>query len=607
MILKKNTSGTSRSNHIKIDPLIHELLEASSIASLLLAPDRSVVYANPESKELFGIHDNVVGSDFKELFNTERAAEIEQLFKNAKEGGSVQSRQLLRIGHKENDIIWGIIKFTSLQHFNDGRYLLCQIKNISEQKEYEEKIAGQSHLLFELINAIPNNIFVKNTKGEFLLANAFVSNLMGLSDPQELLGKTDFDFHPKKLAKKYYDDEQEVIRTGKAKINIIEQVVESNHTRRWYSTSKFPLKDNEGNTIGIMGIGRDITSWVKEQKALRKAKIKAEKADQLKSAFLANVSHEIRTPLNGILGFSQFLKNALPKDDNNQKYIDFILTNGKQLLQQISDIIDISKIDSGQLPVYKRNFVLNDLMSELKFAFKEKIKHPDRANIGLSLELGLDNEASMIYSDDLKIKQVLSNFLNNAIKFTRHGEIRFGYELKDKTIRFFVKDTGIGISPEHSKVIFERFHQIDFSLSRKHEGSGLGLAIAEGIVKLLDGKIGVNSELNKGSEFYFTIPYETSDTATKKTDTETENFLKNKRIVAVDDRKQSYEVLEIMLFQNEIEVWHAKDQDSFYEFISSRSNKIDLIIINLQTKWLKGCSSIQKIKSVASRVPILII
>ncbi len=590
-----------------VHPSIKELLEVSSISLVILSRKGIVLYANPEAKELFGVNNEILGTDFEKLFFIDSVTDTKKLLKEALDRSSVQKEQILRIKHKENEAIWGVVKISTLKALLSESVLLCQIKNVSELKDYEEKIAWQSHLLLELINAIPNNVFIKNLKGEFLLANVFVSKLMGVDNPQMLLGKTDFDFHPKKLAKKYFKDEQEVIKTGKAKINIIEQVVESNNIRKWYSTSKFPLKNSEGEIIGIMGIGRDITTWVKEQKALRKAKIKAERADQLKSAFLANLSHEIRTPLNGILGFSQFLKQSIPKDDKDQKYIDYIIANGKQLLNQIIDIIDISKIDSGQFPIYKRNFVLNEIMLELKYSYIEKMRQLGLSDIKLHLEMDLVDKQSGIYGDNLRIKQVLSNFLNNALKFTHQGEIHFGYRLEKDNIRFFVRDTGIGISTENIRTIFERFRQVDFSLSRKYEGAGLGLAIADGIVKLFDGEIGANSELNKGSEFYFTIPFEKADLSAGSLKEESENRLKNKRILVVDDLESSYEQLEIILFQNEIEVWHAKNQNSFYESISNRANKVDVIILNMQTKWLKGCASIQKIKSINSRVPVLLI
>lgn len=590
-----------------VNPSMKELLELSSISMIILSEKGIVLYANPEATELFGVDNEILGSGFEELFFTDSVTDTKKLLKEALNGRSVQKEQILKIKHKKNEAIWSEIKISALKTLPAKNVLLCQIKNISELKDYEEKIAGQSRLLLDLINAIPNNVYIKNLTGEFLLANVLMSKLAGADDSQKLLGKTDFDFFPKKLAKKYYQDEQEIIKTGKAKINIIEQVVESNNDRKWYSTSKFPLKNNEGEIIGIMGIGRDITTWVKEQKALRKAKIKAERADQLKSAFLANLSHEIRTPLNGILGFSQFLKHSIPKDDKNQKYIDFILANGKQLLHQIIDIIDISKIDSGQFPIYKKNFILNEIMHELEYSFNEKMRQLGLKDINLFLEMGLTDKDSGIYSDDQKIKQVLSNFLNNALKFTHHGDIHFGYKLEEKNIRFFVKDTGIGISSENIKSIFERFHQVDFSLSRKYEGAGLGLAIADGIVRLLGGEIGANSELNNGSEFYFTIPYKKADLATGRPEDVSDNKLKNKRVVVVDDSEQSYEQMEIILFQNEIEVLHAKNQNSFYESISNRTQKVDAVILNMKTKWLNNCPSIQKIKSINSRVSVLLI
>ncbi|MBA7522106.1 Sensor histidine kinase RcsC [subsurface metagenome] len=596
-----------QSNNVSLNPTVSELLDVVSIGMVILSSEAVVVYANPHARNLFGINKNLIGSMFEDLFLIEPLIDVKKLFKTIVSGGSFQKQQMLRIKLDEDVSIWGIVSLSSLKTFSSEEVVLCQIKNISELKEFEETITRQSHLLLELINSLPNNIFIKDKEGKFLLANVWVSRLMGVENPQELLGKTDFDFHPKKLAHKYYQDEQEVINTGKAKINIIEQVVDSHNNRTWYSTSKLPLKNNHGEIVGIMGIGRDITKWVKEQKTLRKAKYMAERADQLKSAFLANLSHEIRTPLNGILGFSQFLKQSLPQKDKNHKYIDFILSNGKHLLHLISDIIDISKIDSGQLNIYKKNFVLNELMSQLEYSYKEIIKQKDLNNIQLFLETPLNDKKSTIFSDDLRIKQILTNLLNNALKFTQGGTIHFGYRLEGKFIRFFVKDTGIGILPDNIKSIFKRFHQVDSSLTRKYEGTGLGLSISKGLVELLGGTIGVMSEVNKGSEFYFIIPYKKVKLTTKESPVPSEKSLSDKHLIVVHDNNQSYDLLEIILFQNNVEVMRARNQNSFFELILSHPKKIDLILLNIYAQWFDGCASIQKIKSIDVRVPILLI
>ena len=432
-------------------------------------------------------------------------------------GSAVSIRKTPRNENKE--ITWVNVRLDQIGNANTiDPLILCQIQKIAATDKLSDTFEYCDHLLVELINNIPDNIFFKDKESRFLLANEHVANIMGVDSSNELLGKTDFDFYPKKLAQKYRNDELEIIEEGKAKLNIIEQVVDKNHNRKWYSTSKLPLKSKDGEIVGIMGIGRDITQLVKEQKALRKAKHEAEKADRLKSAFLANMSHEIRTPLNGIMGFSQFLLQYIPPNEKAEKYIELILRNGTRLLHLISDIIDASKIEAKQLEITKRLFSLNEIINQLEHSAHEDLKLYDKTHITLEIELSLSDNECYIYNDDQRIKQVLHNLLSNAIKFTEKGSICLGYRVVNKQLYFFVKDTGIGIIEKDLETIFNFFTQVDSSLGRRYEGTGLGLSIAKGLVLLLGGEMGVRSQKDEGSEFFFTLPYDNKSPAITKTE-----------------------------------------------------------------------------------------
>ncbi|MBN1116036.1 MAG: PAS domain-containing protein [Bacteroidales bacterium] len=370
-----------------------------------------------------------------------------------------------------------------------------------------ERTISKSELVQNLIDQIPDNIFIKDLDSKFLLANNWIARIMGQNSPKDLIGKSDADFYPEKLAQKFRKDEISIIQSGEPLLNYKEKVVVDDEVR-WYSTTKLPLFDSNGHITGIMGIGRDITTSVREQKALQKAKKEAEKADMLKSTFLANLSHEIRTPLNGILGFSQFLRQKQRDPEKQQKYLDIIMANGKNLLLLINDIIDISMIDSNQIAIKKNTFSLNKMLDQLKATFSQQI-----SNKGLDIKIeifkGLPDSDAEIYTDEVRLNQIISNLVTNAIKFTHEGKIDFGYSLeKEDTLHFYVRDTGIGIPEEYKAQIFERFRQVDESMTRTYGGTGLGLSICTGLVKKLGGNIWVNSKINKGSVFHFTVPYE---------------------------------------------------------------------------------------------------
>jgi PAS domain S-box-containing protein len=269
-----------------------------------------------------------------------------------------------------------------------------------------------------------------------------------------------------------------------------------------YSIIKQPIKNQPGSRLVIMS---DISTLKQTERELIIAKERAEESDQLKSAFLANMSHEIRTPLNGILGFTELLKMSDVTPDQQTAYLDIIKKGGDRMLNIINDIIDISRIESGQMKVNVSKTNINDQIESISSFFK-----PEAGAKGLSLtfKTTLSPEEATIKSDPDKVYAIISNLVKNAIKFTKSGYIEFGYEKKESRLEFFVKDSGIGISPEQKKFIFERFRQGSESLTRNYEGTGLGLSISKAYVEMLGGKIWFESEYGRGSKFYFSLPYD---------------------------------------------------------------------------------------------------
>jgi signal transduction histidine kinase len=241
----------------------------------------------------------------------------------------------------------------------------------------------------------------------------------------------------------------------------------------------------------------------KMNEALAFAKNKADESDRLKSAFLANILHEIGTPMNAIIGFSDLLMDTKVSEVRTEQFIQIINTSCRQLLSVIGDIIDISKIDAGQVSIDKELVNIHLLLKGIhttfkKQVYKKEIKLIYRAKTKFSK---LETE-----TNPYKVKQVLCNLLRNAIKFTQQGKVEFGFDVKGKLIEFYVKDTGIGIVPKNHAMIFDRFRQVECTIDRLYGGNGLGLSIAKALVEKLGGAIMVNSELEKGSTFTFTIP-----------------------------------------------------------------------------------------------------
>ncbi len=244
-----------------------------------------------------------------------------------------------------------------------------------------------------------------------------------------------------------------------------------------------------------------------QNEQIKLAKEKAEESNRLKSAFLSNMSHEIRTPMNAVLGFTEILTNT-ELNAKQKEYIKIIENSGKHLLSLINDIIDISKLESNQIKIEESKCNLNFLLNELKDFFILDLIKENKEHIKIILKPGFNNKQDAIYIDSLRLRQILINLISNAVKFTEKGEITISYTLnQDSMLLFSVKDSGIGIQKNELTIIFDRFRQSDESHQRKYGGTGLGLAIAKACTNLLNGKIWVESEKGKGSEFFFTVPY----------------------------------------------------------------------------------------------------
>lgn len=322
---------------------------------------------------------------------------------------------------------------------------------------------------------------------------------------EDILGKSPFDFLPL-----YQSDgtpsTEKAIRYKNAALNGTPVRFEWQHIRFDGTTfdaevSLSRLKVNK--KVLLQAIIRDISDRKKAENELIRAKERAEESDHLKSTFLANMSHEIRTPLNSIIGFAELMSDPDFDSDRQFEFARMIHASGVNLLSILSDIMDFSKIEAGQVAVNKNTFSVTQLISKIQ---KEYSFAATAKNIELHIAPGLDDEI-FLESDESKLRQVLVNFVGNAIKFTKTGYIEIGAEEVNGAVQFYVKDTGIGIPKKYHEEIFERFRQVEAATTRKYGGNGLGLAISKSLVELLGGTIWMESEEGKGSTFYFTIPH----------------------------------------------------------------------------------------------------
>lgn len=552
---------------------------------------------------------------------------------------SQQLKDVLATGIQQQFEFWGKRKngdiFPNEVICNKGNYFGQEVviatgRDITDRKEAEEKLKRERKLLRTLIDNLPATIYVKDRECRKVIANRADLKIVGVKTEVEVLGKTDLETYGPEVGMRGFTDDKKVIDSGEAVLNREEDFWDENGIQRWLITSKIPLTEENGEIIGLVGIGRDITEqklaqekilklsmgieqssativitdingnieyvnpaftatsgyseeearsqnpnilksgnmgtsvykdlwetissgkvwrgelqnkkkdgslyweWAtiasikndkglitnyiaikeditenkKMQAELIQAKEKAEESDRLKSAFLANMSHEIRTPLNSIIGFSELLGDPSFDEQQKDEFRQTIVDNGNNLLFIISDIMDFSMLEAGQMKIRKELISVRKLLTELQNDFSKKA---NQKGIEFRIALSQNTPDVQIESDLYRIRQVFNNLIGNALKFTLKGYIEIGYQVENNIVTFHTKDTGIGIDSAYHQSIFERFRQVDLAKTRKYGGNGLGLAISKNLVELLGGTIWVESEPDKFSNFIFTIPIKTED------------------------------------------------------------------------------------------------
>lgn len=350
-----------------------------------------------------------------------------------------------------------------------------------------------------------------------------------------------------------------------------------------------PVIDDEGTLLGVVFKKEDVTRQKAVEHELRMAKDKAEESDKLKSAFLANMSHEIRTPLNAIVGFSGLL--AVSEDMNErQEYTEIINTNNELLLQLINDILDLSKIEAGTLDFTYGDVDVNKLFSDLEQTLRLKVKP------GVRLAFVEKIPDFFINTDKTRLAQVVTNFINNAIKFTDRGQITLGYRHEDGEIYFYVKDTGCGITAEGVKTVFTRF----VKLNSFQQGTGLGLSICEMIIRKMGGEIGVESEPGKGSVFWFRLPDSIICSDEDYMD-EDDNSTRKLKILIAEDSDTSYVLLSSML--RDYELLHAHNGEEAVKLF--RKYRPDIILMDTKMPKMDGYEAVVAIRKENTSIPVI--
>ncbi len=607
--------------------------------------------------------------------------------------------------------------------------------DVTQRKEIEEALAYERDLLRALLDNIPDRIYFKDVESRFLRCSNSMALRLGLEDPKKIVSKTDFDFHPRELAREFYDDEQRIIRTGQPLINKLEKLTDSDGREIWASVTKIPIYNRNGHVTGIVGISRDVTQLKETEVALRQAEEKyraiyensvegifqtsaegrflsanpslariygfhspeeligaltdiehqlyvertrraefsrlmreqdavtgfesqvyrkdrriiwiseaaravrdangnllyyegaveditgrklaeqereqareaALESARVKTEFLANMSHEIRTPMNAITGMTGLLSDTRLTPEQRE-YVETIRNSTDSLLSIVNDILDFSKIGAGKLSLEVIDFELRDTVESTVEMLAE---NAHRKGIALNCWVNRD-VPDFLRGDPGRLRQILVNLLCNAVKFTGHGEVLVRVSRAKEAnagvrLRFAVSDTGVGIDPKAIPKIFQAFTQADGSTTRKYGGTGLGLTICKQLVDLMQGELGVESTLDKGSSFWFEVPFETQSEPTRRPEEElAQSALPGLRALVVDPNPTHRQILHDHLESAGVadaSVESGPEALALLRREAAAGSPFAVVILDLDLPEMDGLALVQSIKSEAAIAP----
>lgn len=499
-------------------------------------------------------------------------------------------------------------------YYTFGKYSATSgwLQDITELKKSQLLLKENLNMLETVLNTIPVSVFWKDDELRFAGSNRKFLDDAGIKYPKDLVGKKEMDMPWSKDVQEIFEqDDAYILQTGEPQLGFEEVIKTDDDKEHWIRGSKVPLHTANGEVIGVLGVFMDITDSKKNENELFNANLKLAENDMLKTSFLANISHEVRTPLSAIVGFADMLtKDHIPASEISH-FTRLIQNQADHLLKVVSDILDISLIESNQIKLEQQTIDVVELLNDQYLILGHQLKNLNNDHIRAKLSIPKSIKHFYIKGDKVRIRQVLNNLIDNAIKFTQFGFIELGFQTDgDNKAQIFVKDSGIGIDEKNKSLIFERFRKGDHTFKKQFSGLGLGLAIAKELTQRMEGDLWFESELEMGSSFYFSIPVAEDAPEQIQHDTANNDVLldevtwDNKTILVADDVKHMHQLMNLFLRDKGVTIINVMSGEEAVEKVKQFQN-IDMIFMDVQMPGMGGIAAMKKISRLVPEIPLV--
>ncbi len=608
---KSNTSESSGKQDLYSDKLMNEKDFIQNLVGNLSGfvyrcnndKDWTMLHIEGPFKSLTGYNKYDVISNHKISFaSLIHEDDREYVTKNVNDALEKSSRFTIeyRIITRDGSVKWVWERGVGVYRDGEIKYIDGIMEDITQKYSAEAQIK----LLSRSVEQSPVSVVITDKDGVIEYVNNAFTNVTGFGK-KEAIGQTPAILKSGHQGQQFYQEMWETLLRGEEWSGEILNK-RKDGTTLWEEVMVSPIKNDKGDITHFVGVKEDITEKKQMIDDLVDAKDKAEESDRLKSSFLANMSHEIRTPMNGILGFLDVLQNEDLSDAQRKHYLSIVREGGNRLLSTINDIIEISRLEAGQVTLNETSIDVNDLLLYFRDFYSNEVAKKD---VTFEISNQVKAKSNIIVTDKTKLESILTNFVKNAIKFTSKGFIEIGVYSPPGKIVFYVKDSGIGIPEKRKKAIFDRFVQADLDITKPHEGSGLGLSIARGYAQLLGGNVWLESEEDKGSTFFFSLPFKTALEQPKKVP-EKENGHdvitggKNKLVLVAEDEENSYLFLKIVLTNHNYRVLWARNGSEAIKYCQE-NHDISYILMDMKMPVMDGYAATRKIREFNPDIPII--